>query len=138
MRIHPKAVVTLEKEVNIHSKAIVTHQTKMEHSLRTSCHTSEENEQLPESSRHNLEENGHAPETSVHILASSEENNCGLEISLSSTLSSKLDLHCDIFRKQCWVFIHTFFDFMVKHCDAIYACFTYSYNPGVIPITYLT
>ena len=54
---------------------------RQKHSLRTSCHTSEENEQPPESSRHNLEENGHSPETSVYILASSEENNCWLEIS---------------------------------------------------------
>ena len=69
-------------EQNEHSsEAIITLQTKVSiHLIRTSCHTSEENKQLHESSRQNLEENGHSPETSVHILASSEENNCGLEI----------------------------------------------------------
>ena len=104
----------LTSEENEHSSKRSRHTSReSEHSPRSSCHTSKENEHPPESSCHNSEETKHSPETSVHILPSSEENKCGLEILQSSSMRSKLHLHFDIFRKQCWAFMHTCFGSMV-------------------------
>ena len=110
----PKSSHLTSEENHEHSSKSSRHTSgERKHLPRSSCHTSEENEHPPESSRHNSEENEHSPETSVHILPSLEENKCGLEISQSSSLSSKLHLHFDVFRKQCWAVMHTCFGFMV-------------------------
>ena len=74
-----------------HTRMIFRTLEEIEHPTKSSCHSSEKND--------------YSPETFVHILPPSEENKYGLEISWSSTLSSKLYLPFAISRKQCWAFM---------------------------------